>query len=101
MFFGARLHLHALSRRALSWLQVPTTVFTPLEYGCIGLSEEAAIATLGADRIEVFLSKFTPLEWKIPEARSHDSAFAKVRACGLPSLDTVPWSVPLAVAAVG
>ena len=58
--------------------QVPTTVFTPLEYGCIGLSEEAAKVALGEDRLEVFLSKFTPLEWKIPEGRSHDSAFAKV-----------------------
>lgn len=32
---------------------VPTTVFTPLEYGCIGLSEEAAIEKFGIDKIEV------------------------------------------------
>lgn len=29
---------------------VPTTVFTPLEYGCVGLSEEDAIAKLGEVR---------------------------------------------------
>ena len=33
--------------------QVPTTVFTPLEYGCVGLSEESAAEMFGEDRIEV------------------------------------------------
>ena len=33
--------------------QVPTTVFTPLEYGCVGLSEEAAVQCYGSDNIEV------------------------------------------------
>jgi pyruvate/2-oxoglutarate dehydrogenase complex dihydrolipoamide dehydrogenase (E3) component len=32
---------------------VPTTVFTPLEYGCVGYSEEAAAAKYGEDNIEV------------------------------------------------
>lgn len=32
---------------------VPTTVFTPLEYGCIGMSEELAIETYGAENVEV------------------------------------------------
>lgn len=40
------------------WLQcdyvnVPTTVFTPLEYGSIGLSEEDAADQFGKDTIEV------------------------------------------------
>lgn len=34
---------------------MPTTVFTPLEYGAIGLSEEDAIAKFGEDGIEVNL----------------------------------------------
>lgn len=33
--------------------QVPTTVFTPLEYGCVGLSEEEAEKRQGKDGIEV------------------------------------------------
>lgn len=33
--------------------QVPTTVFTPLEYGCVGLSEEAAVARHGKEHVEV------------------------------------------------
>jgi len=41
---------------------VPTTVFTPFEYGRVGLSEEDAIAQYGADAIEVYLSEFSTLE---------------------------------------
>lgn len=32
---------------------VPTTVFTPLEYGCCGLSEEKAVEKFGEENIEV------------------------------------------------
>lgn len=32
---------------------VPTTVFTPLEYGCVGLNEENAIDKFGDDFVEV------------------------------------------------
>ena len=34
-------------------MNVATTVFTPLEYGAIGYSEEDAIAKFGEDKIEV------------------------------------------------
>lgn len=47
-------------------MNVPTTVFTPLEYGCIGLSEEDAISLKGEENIEVYHSPFQPLEWTIP-----------------------------------
>ena len=33
--------------------QVATTVFTPLEYSCVGLSEEEAVGRHGQDAIEV------------------------------------------------
>ena len=58
---------------------VPTTVFTPLEYGACGLSEESAMEQLGADAVEVFHSAFTPLEWQLSiGARQEGSAYAKV-----------------------
>ena len=57
--------LYGGSRKAMDYNLVPTTVFTPLEYGTIGLAEEEAIATLGADNVEVYHNKFTPLEWSI------------------------------------
>jgi pyruvate/2-oxoglutarate dehydrogenase complex dihydrolipoamide dehydrogenase (E3) component len=55
---------------------VPTTVFTPLEYGSIGLSEEAAVATFGDANIEVYHSEFTPLEYTLPHR--NDRCYAKV-----------------------
>lgn len=42
---------------------VPTTVFTPLEYGTVGLTEEQAKERFGADNISTFHTKFQPLEW--------------------------------------
>lgn len=37
----------------MDYTNVPTTVYTPLEYGCIGLAEEDAEAIYGKDNIEV------------------------------------------------
>jgi thioredoxin reductase (NADPH) len=42
---------------------IATTVFTPLEYGAIGLSEEDAIKKFGEDAIEIYHTHFKPLEW--------------------------------------
>jgi thioredoxin reductase (NADPH) len=44
----------------------PTTVFTPIEYGTIGVSEERAIEVFGEDQIDVFHAEFTPLEHFLP-----------------------------------
>ena len=46
---------------------VPTTVFTPLEYGTVGMSEEDAIEKLGSDNVEVYHKNFWPLEWALPK----------------------------------
>jgi thioredoxin reductase (NADPH) len=35
------------SKLLMSYKYVPTTVFTPLEYGCVGYSQEEAIKTFG------------------------------------------------------
>jgi thioredoxin reductase (NADPH) len=58
---------------------VPTTVFTPLEYSCCGLSEESALEKYGEDNIEVYHSNNWPLEWTVA---GHDSntCYAKVIA---------------------
>ena len=47
----------------------PTTVFTPVEYGCIGVSEERANEVFGEDNIEVYHSEFTPLEYFLPHTK--------------------------------
>lgn len=46
---------------------VPTTIFTPLEYSCVGLSEEDAVKAYGADNIEVYHQHFTPTEWTVAQ----------------------------------
>lgn len=47
----------------MDYADVATTIYTPIEYGCIGLSEEKAIAKFGKDAIKVYRSNFKPLEW--------------------------------------
>ena len=49
--------------RLCDYSNVATTVFTPIEYGCVGLSEEKALATYGEEAIEVYHQGFKPYEW--------------------------------------
>lgn len=62
---GSRLSQRLFGGKSLKmdYNTVPTTVFTPLEYGCVGMSEELAAETYGPDAIEVYHSFFKPLEW--------------------------------------
>ena len=59
---------------------VATTVFTPLEYGSVGLTEEEAKDRLGEDNLEIYVSEFAPLEHALSDTRAArgDTAFAKV-----------------------
>ncbi|XP_060622182.1 thioredoxin reductase 3 [Anolis sagrei] len=59
------------------YINVPTTVFTPLEYGCCGLPEERAIEQLGQENVEVYHNLFWPLEWTIPN-RDNNTCYGKV-----------------------
>jgi pyruvate/2-oxoglutarate dehydrogenase complex dihydrolipoamide dehydrogenase (E3) component len=61
--------LFANGSEVVDYPSTPTTVFTPLEYGCVGLSEEAAIERYGADSIDCVISGFHPLEWSLNETR--------------------------------
>ncbi|XP_021543037.1 thioredoxin reductase 1, cytoplasmic isoform X1 [Neomonachus schauinslandi] len=69
--------LYAGSNVKCDYENVPTTVFTPLEYGACGLSEEKAVETFGEENIEVYHSYFWPLEWTIP-SRDSNKCYAKV-----------------------
>lgn len=75
------------SRIQCDYTNVPTTVFTPLEYGCIGLSEEDAIKKYGDENIEVYHSSFTPLEWTIAK-RGENVCYAKV-ICLIPEKEKI------------
>lgn len=61
----------------MDYEKVCTTVFTPIEYSCVGISEDDAIARYGAENIEVYHREFLPLEWSLSPGRSHSNGFAK------------------------
>lgn len=42
---------------------IPTTVFTPIEYGTCGLNEEKAKKKYGSKNIKVYHCEFVPVEW--------------------------------------
>lgn len=51
----------------MDYADVATTVFSPLEYGCVGLSEEAAVRKYGEDNVEVYHAYYKPTEFFIPQ----------------------------------
>lgn len=63
--------------KKVDYQNIATTVFTPIEYGCIGYSEEVAIEKFGEDNIEVYHSYFMPLEWTVPH-REENTCYAKL-----------------------
>lgn len=66
------------SKEPMDYKNICTTVFTPIEYGTVGYSEEEAAEKFGAENVDVYHKSFLPLEWSITESRSHHQAFTKV-----------------------
>ncbi|XP_077943719.1 thioredoxin reductase 2, tandem duplicate 2 isoform X2 [Gasterosteus aculeatus] len=69
--------LAGLSAELMNYDNVPTTVFTPLEYACVGLSEEDAEERHGKDGIEVYHAFYKPLEFIVAE-RDASQCYLKV-----------------------
>lgn len=46
---------------------IPSAVFTPLELGTVGYSEDDANNAYGDENIDCYLSQFAPLEWTLEE----------------------------------
>ncbi|XP_030647241.1 thioredoxin reductase 2, tandem duplicate 2 [Chanos chanos] len=65
------------SDELMNYNNVATTVFTPLEYGCVGLSEEEAERRHGKDNIEVYHAFYKPLEFTVAE-RDASQCYIKV-----------------------
>ncbi|XP_033229784.1 thioredoxin reductase 1, mitochondrial isoform X2 [Belonocnema kinseyi] len=59
--------LYGNSTAKMDYTNVATTVFSPLEYGCVGLSEEQAIAMHGEEKIEVYHAYYKPTEFFVPQ----------------------------------
>ncbi|XP_038872335.1 thioredoxin reductase 1, cytoplasmic-like [Salvelinus namaycush] len=69
--------LYAGASLKCDYVNVPTTVFTPLEYGACGLSEEKALELYGQDNLEVYHSLFWPLEFTVPN-RDNNKCYSKI-----------------------
>ncbi|XP_076423432.1 thioredoxin reductase 3 isoform X2 [Peromyscus maniculatus bairdii] len=69
--------LFGASLEKCDYINVPTTVFTPLEYGCCGLSEEKAIEVYKKENLEVYHTLFWPLEWTVA-GRDNNTCYAKI-----------------------
>lgn len=64
--------------KPINYNAIPTTIFSPLEYACVGLSEENASLQFGEENIEVYHKSFKPLEWNFMESRLNDLCYCKV-----------------------
>lgn len=63
---------------SLDYKIVPTTVFTPIEYSAIGLTEEEAIKTYGSENVWSYVSKFKPLEWVLSDKDNDSRGYCKL-----------------------
>eukprot|EP01022_Parablepharisma_sp_SALTPOND_P020210 TRINITY_DN3606_c0_g1_i1.p1 TRINITY_DN3606_c0_g1~~TRINITY_DN3606_c0_g1_i1.p1 ORF type:complete len:620 (+),score=31.42 TRINITY_DN3606_c0_g1_i1:148-1860(+) len=66
------------SDELMDYVNIPCTVYTPLEYGFCGHSEESADKIYGKDGIIVHRTKFKPLEWSFLESRKNEECYMKV-----------------------
>jgi len=62
----------------MDYVNVPTTVFTPLEYGCCGLAENEAQEKYGAENIATYHTEFKPLEWSYNKGRPEIDCYVKI-----------------------
>ncbi|RVE72410.1 hypothetical protein OJAV_G00042770 [Oryzias javanicus] len=69
--------LYGKSTLKCDYINVPTTVFTPMEYGSCGLPEERAVELYGLENIEVYHSLFWPLEFTVPN-RDNNKCYSKI-----------------------
>lgn len=65
------------SSKQMNYRNIATTVFTPIEYGAVGYSEEDAINTFGRDEVTVYHSEFVPLEWNFDMLRG-ETGYLKI-----------------------
>lgn len=70
--------LYANGNKRVNYDQIPTTIFTPLEYSAMGFSEEKAIEKLGKDNVEVYHTSFKPLEWNFLKSRKDNLCYVKL-----------------------
>lgn len=60
-------HIFNKSDEVMDYDDVATTIFSPLEYGCVGLSEEVAQSRHGEENVEVYHAYYKPTEFFVPQ----------------------------------
>ncbi|CAD7969422.1 unnamed protein product [Amoebophrya sp. A25] len=65
------------SKKPMDYQNVATTVFTPIEFGTVGLSEDDAIAQYGKDNLTIYHGYFHPLEWRCNHERPKAACYMK------------------------
>eukprot|EP01038_Epipyxis_sp_PR26KG_P009919 gene9919-13342_t len=66
------------SNKLMNYKNIATTVFTPIEYGTVGLNEDDAKNQYGEAAIESYVSAFQPLEWTISGVHHDINSYAKL-----------------------
>jgi len=64
--------LFAGSTKLMDYTDVATTIFTPIEFGTVGYSEDEAKKQLGEKRVKVYHTIASPLDWNLNPARAAD-----------------------------
>jgi thioredoxin reductase (NADPH) len=64
--------------KLMDYTIIPSCVYTPLEYGFCGLTEEGAKEKYGKEQIIVYHSGFKPLEWNFLQSRESDACYIKL-----------------------
>jgi pyruvate/2-oxoglutarate dehydrogenase complex dihydrolipoamide dehydrogenase (E3) component len=54
--------LYGRSQQKMDYNFIPTTIFTPYEYGAVGMSDETAMRLLGRQNVDCYISRYGVLE---------------------------------------
>ena len=66
-----------VSEETMDYDCVPTVIFSSVEYGCVGLSEEKAIDLYKGENVEVYHQNIWPLEWTVVK-RPENQCYCKL-----------------------
>lgn len=87
------MRLFGAGTEKMDYVNVPTTVFSPLEYGACGYSEEDAKNLFGAENIATYHTEFKPLEWAYDKDRPEPDCYVKVICNKLDNLRVVGFHI--------
>jgi len=85
--------LFGKSTKRMDYVDVATAVFTPIEYGAVGYSEEDAITKYGKDNVKVYHSAAMPLEWNVNPHRASKKEQGYMKVITVPDKTGDEWVI--------